>query len=137
MPTAHRDRFVIDRLPAPELLPEFRFDRPEFCYPERINAGAELIDRAIAAGFGERTAIVFPGGAWRYAELAQTANRLACVLREDFALQAGARVLLRGANGPMISALWLAVLKIGAVVVVTMPLLRARELILWFFLRRD
>src|SRR5438105_11726059 len=128
MPTAQRDCFVLDQLPPPERLPEFRFDRPEFCYPERINAGAELIDRAIAAGWGERTAIVFPGGAWTYAELARTANNLASVLRDDFALQPGARVLLRGANGPMLSALWLAVLKAGGIVVVTMPLLRAREL---------
>src|SRR5437016_3821860 len=128
MRTAHVDRFVLDRLPPPELLPEFRFDRPEFCYPERLNAGAELIDRAIAAGWSERTAIVFPGGAWTYGELAKTANQLAHVLREDFAVEPGARVLLRGVNGPMLAALWLAVLKAGCIVVVTMPLLRAREL---------
>jgi 2-aminobenzoate-CoA ligase len=127
MMTAHVDRFVLDRLPPPELLPEFHFDRPEFQYPERMNAGAELIDRAIA-GWGGRTAIVFPGGAWTYNELARTTNLLASVLREDFALQPGARVLLRGVNGPMLAALWLAVLKAGCVVVVTMPLLRAREL---------
>jgi 2-aminobenzoate-CoA ligase len=128
MPTAHVDRFVLDRLPPPNLLPEFRFDRPEFRYPERVNAGAELIDRAVAAGWGDRTAIVFPGGTWTYGELARTANQLASVLREDFALQPGARVLLRGANGPMLVALWLGVLKAGGIVVVTMPLLRAREL---------
>lgn len=128
MLTAHVDRFVLDRLPAPELLPEFRFDRPEFCYPERLNAGAELIDRAIAAGFGERTAIVFPDGTWTYNELAKAANGLAHVLRDDYALVPGARVLLRGVNGPMLAALWLAVLKAGCVVVVTMPLLRSREL---------
>src|SRR5207253_3082436 len=101
---------------------------PEFRYPERINAGAELIDRTIPTGWGERTAIVFPGGAWTYGELARTSNQLAAVLRDDFGLQPGVRVLLRGANGPMLSALWLAVLKAGCVVVVTMPLLRAREL---------
>ena len=128
MPTAHVDRFVLERLPPPHLLPEFRFDRPEFSYPERINAGAELIDRAIAAGWAERTAIVFPGGAWTYAELARIASRLATVLREDFALSPGGRVLLHGVNGPMLAALWLGVLKAGCVVVVTMPLLRAREL---------
>src|SRR5579864_7257858 len=128
MYTAHLDRFVIERLPPPELLPEFRFDRPEFCYPERLNAGAELIDRSIAAGFGERTAIVFQGGVWTYNELGKAANRPAHVLREDYALAPGARVLLRGVNGPMLAALWLAVLKAGCVVVVTMPLLRAREL---------
>jgi 2-aminobenzoate-CoA ligase len=128
MPTAHRDRFVLDRLPPPELLPEFRFDRPEFRYRERINAGAELIDRAMAAGWKDCAAVLFPGGAWSYGELARSANQLAAVLRDDFALEPGARVLLRGANGPMLSALWLAVLKIGAVAVVTMPVLRAREL---------
>src|SRR5215469_1584034 len=128
MHTAHLDRFVRERLPPPELLPEFRFDRPEFRYPERLNAGAELIDRAIAAGFGERSAIVFPGGAWTYNDLAGTANRLAQVLREDYALSPGARVHLRGVNGPMLAALWLAVLRAGCVVGVTMTLLRSREL---------
>jgi 2-aminobenzoate-CoA ligase len=127
-PTAHVDRFVLERLPPVELLPEFRFDRPEFFYPESLNAGAELIDRAVAAGWGKRTAIVFPGGVWTYSELAKTSNQLAHLLREDFALSPGARVLLRGVNGPMLCALWLAVLKAGCVVVVTMPLLRAREL---------
>jgi 2-aminobenzoate-CoA ligase len=128
MHTAHLDRFVIDRLPAADLLPEFRFDRTKFQYTERLNAGVELIDRAVAAGWGARTAVIFPGGRWSYDELARASNRLAAVLVEDYKLQPGARVLLRGANGPMLSALWLAVLKAGAVVVVTMPLLRSREL---------
>ena len=128
MQTAHLDRFVLDRLPPPELQPEFLFDRPEFRYAERLNAGVELIDRAVAAGRGERVAIAFPGGVWTYNDLAGTANRLTRVLQEDYALPPGARVLLRGANGPMLAALWLAVLKAGCVVVVTMPLLRSREL---------
>jgi 2-aminobenzoate-CoA ligase len=128
MQTAHLDRFVIDRLPRADLLPEFRFDRPEFQYPEQINAGAELIDRAVAAGWGTRTAVIFPGGRWRYDELARATNQIANVFVEDYALEPGARVLLHGVNGPMLCALWLAVLKAGAIVVVTMPLLRAREL---------
>lgn len=129
MQTAHIDRFVLCRLPPSELLPEFRFDRPEFRYPARINAGAQLIDRAIEGDWGARTAAFFPGGAWRYDELARAANQAASVLVDDFRLQPGSRVLLRGANGPMLSALWLAVLKIGAIAVVTMPLLRSRELV--------
>ncbi|MGH6889288.1 MAG: AMP-binding protein [Rhizomicrobium sp.] len=128
MPSAHTDRFVLDRLPPPALLPEFRLDRPEFHYPERINAGAELIDRAIAAGWGARPAILFPGGLWSYADLAHASNRIAAVLVEDYAIEPGARVLLRGVNSPMLAALWLGVLKAGGIVVVTMPLLRAREL---------
>ncbi|HEY3776644.1 MAG TPA: AMP-binding protein [Rhizomicrobium sp.] len=128
MLTAHTDRFVLDRLPPADLLPEFRFDRPEFRYPERINVGAELIDRAVAAGGGARTAIQFPGGRWNYDDLARASNRIAGVLGEDYAIEPGARVLLRGLNSPMLAALWLGVLKAGAIVVVTMPLLRAREL---------
>ena len=38
-----RDRFVEDRLPPRELLPEFRFDLPEVQYSERLNSAAELI----------------------------------------------------------------------------------------------
>jgi 2-aminobenzoate-CoA ligase len=128
MHTAHLDRLVIDRLPPDGMLPEFRFDRPEFQYPEKLNAAAELIDRAIVAGWGKRTAIIFPGGRWSYNELAHASNQIAAVFVEDYALRPGARVLLRGHNGPMLCALWLAVLKAGAIVVVTMPLLRSREL---------
>ena len=37
------DSFVRDRLPPPELLPEFRFELPEVQYPERLNAAVELL----------------------------------------------------------------------------------------------
>ena len=37
------DSFVRDRLPPPELLPEFRFDLPGLQYPERLNCAAELL----------------------------------------------------------------------------------------------
>ena len=50
------------------------------------------------------------------------------MLVEDLGLVPGNRVLLRGANTPMLVACWLAVLKAGGIVVGTMPLLRAREL---------
>jgi 2-aminobenzoate-CoA ligase len=50
------------------------------------------------------------------------------VLAEDLQVVPGNRVLLRGFNSPSMVAAWLAVLKVGAVVVTTMPLLRAREL---------
>lgn len=128
MQTAHTDRFILERLPPADQLPEFRFDLPELRYPERLNAAAELIDRAIARGWGERVAFRFPDGAWRYNGVARATNRIARVLVEDFGIRPGNRVQLRGLNGPMLAAAWLAVLKAGAVVVVTMPMLRAREL---------
>lgn len=128
MVTAHSDIFVLDRLPPKAQQPEFHFDLPELRYPEKLNAGAELLDRAIASGHGSRPAIYFPGGVWSYADLARATNKIAHVLVEDFAIRPGNRLQLRGLNGPMLAAAWLAVLKIGAVVVTTMPMLRAREL---------
>jgi 2-aminobenzoate-CoA ligase len=50
------------------------------------------------------------------------------VLTEDFGLQPGNRVLLRGPNCPWLAAAWLAVIKAGGVVVTTMALLRPREI---------
>jgi len=41
-----KDRFVEDRLPPPELLPEFHFDLPEVQYSERLNAAVDALGRA-------------------------------------------------------------------------------------------
>ena len=38
----------------------------------------------------------------------------------------GNRVLLRSPNSPMLAACWFAVMKVGAIAVTTMPLLRAK-----------
>jgi 2-aminobenzoate-CoA ligase len=128
VPTALVDRFVIDRLPPPELLPDFRFDLASLVYPERLNAAAELIDRAIEAGRGGDVAFYGQDGVWCYDDLAKTANRIAHALVDDLGLVSGNRVLLRAMNGPMLAAVWLAVLKVGGVVVTTMPMLRAGEI---------
>jgi 2-aminobenzoate-CoA ligase len=60
--------------------------------------------------------------------LRDTVNRICHVLQEDMQLLPGNRVLLRGANNPMMAASVLAVIKAGYVAVPTMPLLRAKEL---------
>jgi 2-aminobenzoate-CoA ligase len=128
--SAHLDTFCRDHLPPPELWPDLDFSRlPALAaYPSRLNAATELLDKAVAAGWGERTALHFPGGRWSYARLLATANRIAHVLVEDLGVIPGNRVLLRGPNTPMLAACWFAVLKAGGVVVCTMPLLRVREL---------
>ena len=68
------------------------------------------------------------GARWTYAEVEAQANRIAHVLVDDMGLVPGNRVLLRGANSPMLAACWLAVVKAGGIVVGSMPLLRAKEL---------
>ena len=127
--TAHIDTFARDHLPPREQWPDLVFDLPELQYAERLNCAEELLGRALERGWGERTAILAPGGLrWTYAELDAHANRIARVLVEDLRLVPGNRVLLRGPNSPMMAACWFAVMKAGGVAVATMPLLRAKEL---------
>ena len=126
--TAHLDTFARDNLPARELWPEFSFDLPELRYPERLNCATGLLDRAIERGLGHRPVFYTPNERWTYGELLEKANRIARVLRDEFGLVPGNRVLLRAANNPMLVACWFAVLKAGGIAVTTMPLLRVREL---------
>jgi 2-aminobenzoate-CoA ligase len=128
--TAHIDTFARDHLPPRDQWPDLVFDLPELNYPAELNCAVELLDRALERGWGERTAILAPGGLrWTYAELTACANRIARVLVEDLHVVPGNRVLLRGPNSPMMAACWFAVIKAGGVAVATMPLLRAKELI--------
>ncbi|HEX5829896.1 MAG TPA: AMP-binding protein [Gemmatimonadaceae bacterium] len=128
-PSAHVDTFCADRLPPRALWPARDWSAiPELAYPARLNCAAELLDRMVEKGHGERPALRFPGGMWTYRELLERSNRIAHVLADDLGLVPGNRVLLRAPNCPMLAACWFAVLKAGGVVVCTMPLLREREL---------
>ncbi|WP_055326135.1 AMP-binding protein [Ralstonia solanacearum] len=129
MPSAHLDTFARDRLPPPELQPVYRFDLPALQFPPRLNCATELLDRRVAAGEGDRLCIRAPGGLrWTYADLQEHANRIANVLVHEMGVVPGNRVLLRAPNNPMLAACWFAVMKVGAIAVTTMPLLRAKEL---------
>jgi 2-aminobenzoate-CoA ligase len=130
--SAHTDHFARNNLPPREQWPELTFDLPELQYPDRMNAAALLLDRAVAAGHGDSPVI------WTsvdgqpvhatYRQLLARANQIAHVLVEDMKLVPGNRVLLRGPNNPMMAACWFGVIKAGMIAVATMPLLRAKEL---------
>ncbi|MDQ6829031.1 MAG: AMP-binding protein, partial [Gemmatimonadota bacterium] len=127
--SAHVDTFARDLLPPPDTWPVMDFASiPELSYPGRLNCAGELVDKWVNSGAAHRVAIYFPGGRWTYRELMENANRIAHVLVDDLGIVPGNRVLLRGYNGPMMAACWLAVLKAGGICVTTMPLLRSREL---------
>ena len=128
IPSAHVDSFARDNLPPESEWPEFRFDLPEFAYPERINCVGEFVDRWVASGHGDRPCMIAPTGNLSYAEFAETVNRIANVLTRDLGLVPGNRVLLRAPNNPMMAAAIFAVIKAGGIAVPTMPLLRAKEL---------
>ncbi len=125
-PSAHSDTFTRDNLPPEDQWPAFLLDG--FDYPEKLNAAAELTDRMVEKGFGDHTALIGNGRRRTYKELADWTNRIAHALVEDYALKPGNRVLIRSANNPAMVACWLAATKAGAVVVNTMPMLRAGEL---------
>ena len=127
-PSAHVDTFCRDHLPPADQWPEFRFDLPELSYPERLNCAEELLDATAARYGADRLCLRSPTESWSYGETIRRTNQLAQVLTEDYGLQPGNRVLLRGPNNPWLAAAWLAVIKAGGVAVTTMALLRAREI---------
>src|ERR1017187_1802650 len=127
-PSGHVDDFARRNLPPFEQWPDLLLDRPEFQYPERLNVGVELTDRMVEKGFGDHIALIGNGRRRTYKELADWSNRLAHVLVENYGIKPGNRVLIRSGNNPALVAAWLAATKAGAVVVNTMPLLRAGEL---------
>jgi 2-aminobenzoate-CoA ligase len=125
--TAHVDTFVRDHLPPVAQWPEFLFELPALKFPARLNCAVELIDRNAKldpAAPAVRTA----EGDVSYGALRDLVDRLCGVLATDMGVEPGNRVLLRAGNSVMLYAAWLAVARVGAVVVATMPLLRAREL---------
>ena len=130
-PTAHVDTFAADNLPPKDQWPEFDFDTLPVlqAYPDRMNAGVELLDRMCESGLGDNAVLHYEDTTWTYNELRDIADRIAKVLVEDHGLVPGNRVLLRSANNPMLVACWCAVLKAGGICVTTMQLLRARELV--------
>ncbi|CCH77981.1 putative fatty acid-CoA ligase [Nostocoides japonicum T1-X7] len=128
-PSAYLDTFARDHLPPADQWPVLEFTTPDLQYPERLNAGAELIDVAVARFGPDRPALRTPdGGTWSYGELQRRANQVAQVLIEDLGLVPGNRVMLRSPNNPWTVAAWLGILKAGGIVVTTFAALRAREL---------
>ncbi|GAA6179319.1 AMP-binding protein [Shimia sp. NS0008-38b] len=124
--SAHDDSFTQDNLPPKDSWPDLLL--AGFDYPDLLNAGWELTDGMVAKGFGDQTALIGNGRRRTYKELTDWTNRLAHVLVDDFGVVPGNRVLIRSANNPAMVACWLAATKAGAVVVNTMPMLRAVEL---------
>src|SRR5690242_16609326 len=106
LPSAHTDTFARDRLPPPDQWPELLFKLPTLHFPDKLNCAAALLDARVAAGEGQRLAIQGEGVRWSYAQLQAQVNRIANELVSGMGLQSGNRVLLRGANTPMLAACW-------------------------------
>ena len=126
--SAHVDTFARDHLPPHADWPTMRFELPELRYPDRINCGTKLLDDAVVEGHGGRVALYSDAGNWTYGELLERANWISNVLIQEQGIVPGNRVLLFGANCPLLYAAWLRVVKAGAIAVTAMPMLRAKEI---------
>ena len=127
--TTQIDRFVHDRLPPPEDMPQLIFELPELQFPDKLNAIVELLDRNVVNGNGNRVLFRDARESLTYAQVLDRVNQQARVLTEDLQCVPGNRVLLRGGNSIEMAIAWLAAVKAGLIAVATMPMLRSRELI--------
>ena len=128
-PSAHIDRFVIDRMPKPEACAQMHYDLPELQIPSSANLVVALLDDAVHnKGWADRPMLRSSRIVLTYADALERVNRIAQVLVQDCGLVPGNRVLLRGGNSIGMALAWLGVVKAGMVAVASMPLLRAKEL---------
>ena len=125
--SAHVDRFVRDYLPPREQWPQLRFTLPELQFPDIYNASS-ILDRTIEDGFGAHNAVLCASSALTYEALLRETCRIAHVLRCDFGLAPGNRVLIHASNTLWSIAIWWAVFRAGGIAVGAMPMLRAHEL---------
>jgi 2-aminobenzoate-CoA ligase len=126
LPSAHVDTFARDSLPPVSEWPDLLLDAVSH-YPDRLNAGAALLDETIERHGTHRPAVFADDASWTYGELHDVVTRIAGVLAGS-GVEPGSRVLLRSPNNAWLMATWLAVLRIGAIAVTTVPLLRKVEL---------
>jgi 2-aminobenzoate-CoA ligase len=119
---------MADYLPPRELWPKRVYTLPEFAtYAERFNPTEELLGKAVAAGRGERAAVLFEDQRITYSQLLTQANKFANALRE-LGVQEGDRVILRTPNIPPALVANFAILKLGAVCTPTSPLFSRAEI---------
>ena len=114
-------------LPPRDLWPDRIYTLPELQYPDSLNLAAQLVDVHADSGLGDKLAVISADRRLTYRELQAHVNRIGNALL-GVGVRAGDRVVMRSPNRPDFVATWLAIQKIGAVGVSTMPMLKAREL---------
>src|SRR5262245_33412789 len=114
-------------LPPQELWPTIVRDGVELQYPATLNLAVLLVDDHVAQEHAGRPAILAGGECVTYRELHRLTNRIGAALR-GLGVRPGDRVAMRFLNTVAFAATWLAVQKVGAIGVSTMPMLRGREL---------
>lgn len=119
---------MAEHLPPRELWPTRTYTLPEFrSYAERFNPTEELLGKAVAAGRGDRTAVLFEEQKLTYNQLLTQANKFGSSLR-TLGVQEGDRVILRTPNIPPALVANFGVLKLGGVCTPTSPLFSRTEI---------
>ena len=96
--------------------------------PEVFNASGYLVDRQVAAGLGEPTAVIAPTRSMTYAELADEVARTAGALTA-LGVRPEERVMLRMLDGASMLAGILGAMWLGAVAVPVSTMLTGAELV--------
>jgi len=116
-------------VPPVELWPRRIYHLYEFQqYEETFNITEELLDKNVAAGIGDKPAILFGDQAFTYGEVLDTVNRLASGLSK-LGIGEGDRVIIRSGNNPQAIMFNFAVQRLGAMSIPTSPLFARTEIV--------
>ncbi len=115
-------------LPPKELWPDRIYTLPEYkAYPQKFNSTEELLDKQVAAGKGDRVAILFEDRKIPYKALVGMVNKLGSSLKA-MGIGEADRVALRAPNIPPALVANFAVLKIGGIFLPTSGLFSRAEI---------
>ncbi|MGH2495152.1 MAG: benzoate-CoA ligase family protein [Ktedonobacteraceae bacterium] len=99
---------------------------PQVVVPDQFNAATAFLDRNLAEGRGDKTAIYYEGQAYSYAQVAELANRVGNGLLE-LGLDMEQRVALLMLDSPHMAAAFFGAIKIGAVPIPLNTMLRPND----------
>jgi len=115
-------------LPPKEYQPQRIYKLKEFAsYPDPLNSTEELLDKQVTAGRGDSRAVLFADKVITYKQLLGASNKIGNALRK-LGVEEEDRVMLRSPNVPPALFTNFGVLKLGAVIVPTSPMLSPNEI---------
>jgi 2-aminobenzoate-CoA ligase len=117
-----------DYLPPKEYQPQRIYKLKEFeSYPDPLNSTEELLDKQVAAGKGDRRAVLIGDRVLTYKQLLGASNKIGNALKK-LGVEEADRVMLRSPNVPPALFTNFGALKIGAVMVPTSPMNSPNEI---------
>src|SRR5579859_286008 len=103
--------------------PETSISVPQITLPDQLNVATLFLDRHLAEGRGQKTAVYYEGTAYTYAQIAELANRVGNGL-SSLGVDIEQRVALLLLDSPQFAAAFFGAIKAGVVPVPMNTLLR-------------